>query len=460
MPFLSPTEKGLAFMKHPNQPTQSNFSAAILHSLLTKKVSQLPSSDQKLAQRAYSLWKDNERSFAGHDNEAFQLLCLSIGASEATAMFADVWEASCLSIDADLLAAPFVPKRKACSTPVPQPRLVGIELNPGPTPTSRAISAAASAIGAAVAKTVKKKKNIATTKKKKKGSSSSSSSRRSQGSAQGVVNNIMRQFETREAPASWGFMTRPNANHSPFVVAGTGIACTVTSNASSNIIVTNSLGVNCAANSNIFNVDPTGGGTLNYNMALFPVDIINVTKNFLRYRFRKLVMRWFNTCTSSTPGSIYACVYPEVVSFTTNVGFSSIAQSQVSIGSSVWNQFEFDLLAKGGLRKEWLYVDQAATNSEPQSRQESPGSFAMDITGYGPSITYGSFYLEFEIEYDGLARQDLLDFYKQNPQHAPSASSFSVAPTPVIEQEELADSVYLPSSTLSALGLRKAVPTH
>jgi hypothetical protein len=332
---------------------------------------------------------------------------------------------------------------------VPSPRLVGIELNPGPrlpkSDATAAIAALGAAVGSAIAKTQKKKTSV--TKKKK-------SSRK----APSLLNDLGGPISRLSAPAATGFRIQSQAtSHSPFVVKGKGLAGLVKSNGTGATAATNRGGAGALS---AFNIDPCGSGSTQTNWLLFPLTINRISSNFTRYRLKKFLLSYVPYCPTTTAGSVVIGAMAEVVSSTYITSFDSAATLPNSSQTNVWGFATVDCMRPGGLRSEWLFLDSSASAGEANQRQECPGAILVSLIGNGVNGDYGCLHIDYEIEFDGLAMQDLF-----NQSTSIGGSSVPIDPRTQITEvpsptaaEALSDSVYLPSTLLNGLGLQRRQP--
>lgn len=284
---------------------------------------------------------------------------------------------------------------------VPAPRLVGIELNPGPKSTfisPAAIAMIASSIASVASPILKraKTKTKAPTPKKKV-------------VKKPILDTSHKSRTLVSAPASIGYQIRGSMSHSPFTVRGHSLGGSLVTNASNVFQLNNASGA--ASSCDNFDLDLLGGGSTQNNFKAFPLTVTNVCASFTQYRWKKLILNWVPTASTNVGISVAFGVTPETstTAGTSLIGFGDIALRQVATTTPVWSPVSLNLLAPGGLRSDWLFLDSQITNVQSQLRQECAGSIA--ISGGGASVlntTYGYFYLEFEVELQGLALETQL----------------------------------------------------
>lgn len=288
----------------------------------------------------------------------------------------------------------------------PSPRLVCVETNPGPKSPVAPVLAGTSLLKALV-DIVSSKKNkkvlMEETKTKQKKNKKPVENRRPTPLQYG---NMARVVQT--VPVSSGVVRRSASTHTPFIVKGSCLAGYMMTSSANLPVLANSDGTVSVVN--LMDVDPLGTSAVSTNFKSFPSTFQNIATSFSRYRLRSLKCRFSPTCSTATPLSIAVCSNPETTgtgSASTNV--STITSSENNYMGPVWSPFIFDMMAYGGLRNEWLFCDTNATAEQGQLRQESAGLFAAALIGTSTvSQTYGAFFWEFEIEFEGLIPENVL----------------------------------------------------
>lgn len=360
--------------------------------------------------------------------------------------------------------SPQLPTPPPKAKTVPAPLLVGIETNPGPPRRNTAnrdsvagVSALGALLGAALARRQKKKKISPST------SSSTAMVVRS-----GRKNNklIDMPMSTRRvfAPTTFGLQTSRNVKHTPFILSGRAHAVYLR-NTTGNLTFGTQSG--SSSSTNTINVDPLGNSNTSNNFASFPGTVYAISGRFVRYRFRKLLVHYIPSVPTTELGSLTFASTAEVVSNgATLLTYATIASMENAVSTPVWAPITIDLLANG-LRREWLYTDSVNATTQATLRQETAGVFCAGSLGLNAATSgyVGSIQWEYELEYHGIANESELVF--RNPDGAPhapttiatSSSSTPPIPTPLHVNEEehgLSESVYLPSSLLNSMGLRRA----
>jgi len=311
----------------------------------------------------------------------------------------------------------------------PKELLVGVETNPGPSPVSKSLGKLGSQLAIALAKT----------KKKKKGKKPKQNFRLQTGA-----------IVTTRAPLTVGSGLRNSVFHSPFIVRGTCIAggigwkTTATRTELYNADLT-------AADNNRFSIDPYGTGTLPTNFKMFPNAVLNVASSFTRYRVRKLFLTYNPLVSATTPGHVVFATNAEVSVSTTPPSYGDVVNNPGAVVTPIWQPATLDLMIN--CRREWLYGDLATNGTEANIRQESCGSFLASSLGYSTNGLFGTFTLDFEIEFQDLSINSVFNVFQQR-------SHFQSSSTPVASEPEeetgLAESVHLPADLLQRIGLRRA----
>lgn len=281
---------------------------------------------------------------------------------------------------------------------VPAPRLVGIELNPGPPRRLKSdllvenVANAGKTLGTLLAGLAKKKKLKSKVK-------ALLAPRRVIKSLDSTSSAVVR------APAMIGTQHRTSTvKHSPFVVSGNchggyfGLGNTGVQ------VLSNIDGVQSPINA--ANIDPVGGGAVQTNFMTFSRSVQAIAGSFTRYRFKKLLLNYVPVVSTFSDGMIAIAVSPEVVVAGTAITSGTVFGLQLKVTSPVWAPITIDTLANGGLRKDWLFVDTTTTTLDASQRQETPGSFCFSLSGVENPVTFknmGMIFWDYEIEFDGIA---------------------------------------------------------
>jgi hypothetical protein len=339
----------------------------------------------------------------------------------------------------------------------PAARLVGIELNPGP-PKSRIptlggkshasdLSSVAFALGveaakSSIAKTQKKKKNITKTKKQNNGSMN-------------IFANSSSALVSAPATSSLTMKTG-GVRHKPFPLTGRCFAASLLTDASGVVSFVNNNGT--ATTNNIASVLPAAYGTGVSTMEFFPPVVRNIATSFTRYRVRKLDVTYVPLVGSNSTGNVCFGVNPEAQTTVGRITYGNAAMSSLTAVTPPWNTVTLRCISGDGLRNEWLYSDANYVSTEEGSlRQISPGTLFAAGSGLPIGTTVGQLWFEFDMEFDALSNESNFDFRKPDVTYSSSSSSTPLIPEKSEFDSDLGDSVYLPSSLLSKMGLQKAV---
>lgn len=277
----------------------------------------------------------------------------------------------------------------------PRARLVGVESNPGPRGFRRG---APSAITKAVASLAARRTLLPP------------SARRKPFSAQIPSGRVV---STRPAPVATSYR-RNGVHHDPVVIRGSTIGCYLDTFTGQCYLQNTSGNVTSV---NHFTVDPVGGTVDAYDFALFPLGCRRISVNFLMYRFRKLKARYIPVDPTTSGRTVVIASAPEIQSAeaTGVLQYAQVANMENSKSCASWDTMSIDLLARGGLRRDWCYIDTDNESDIALERQESPGSLACQVIGTATETrkTIGYLQLEWEIEYKSLSDQDLFNIEKK-----------------------------------------------
>jgi hypothetical protein len=230
------------------------------------------------------------------------------------------------------------------------------------------------------------------------------------------------------APTSSGLaFAQSSTKHSPFVISGRSIGATIGgSGGASGVRLTNANSVQAVDAVNVFNLDLLGVNATSLNFYSFPSNVRNIAGSFLRYRFRKLLVRYVPGCTTNTPGSMCLASAAETVTSDTVIPMPGVAVIQNAVMSPVWSDCVLDALSEGGMRRDWLFVSPVSASSvasDALARQETPGSLAVacNIIPASGTLFYGTLFFEYEIEFDGLSLA--ANFFTSVPATIPELSA-------------------------------------
>ena len=295
----------------------------------------------------------------------------------------------------------------------PAPRLVCVETNPGPRRPSSLRNIAISsltdgmaALGSSLAKKAKKKVrtqpvNLVTRVVSRPGL------RRQ---TMDPMVSLHENMSIVRPPAAFGIQRRSAPiKHSPFIVSGDVFVGTL-GVVSGALRYYNSAGTLCT--SNAITIDVLGFNASAKDCAFFPTIVRNFANAFLQVRLRKAVLQWCPASATNLPGSFAMASGPEIFYNDAMPTFSNVTTTSNHISTPLWAPASLDLMGpppRGGLSREWKYVDIQAFVSAADSRQEAFGGIQF---GYLAPIAasdgvIGSFSLNFEIEFASLALESV-----------------------------------------------------
>jgi hypothetical protein len=313
-----------------------------------------------------------------------------------------------------------------CQFP-PAPRLVGIELNPGPRGPSRIASDIASIgnmIGAAVAATKKKNRPPAATKKKKAAKSAAGTY---VGTSLHPQNLTVRQVA---APTTRGVQLVSGVRHSPFTVQARCLGPSLHATAAGTPVWITRSGTITAVNA--FNIDPLGSGVTSVDFDGFDAALFAIGSVFLRYRFRKLVAEYVPTVNTGQSQSVVLAANPEATG-TPGQTFSLLGVSSFGLSATTpsWCPVNLDLMkGPNAIRGDWLYCNNSATTHAAE-RQETPGLMAFNYLGATvatTAVTFGTIYWNYDIEFQAVGSESIIGGSTPLKPTAAAASSSSAPP--------------------------------
>lgn len=305
--------------------------------------------------------------------------------------------------------------QSSVAKPVPAPRLVGIETNPGPPKGMKGVArdagvASAAAVGAFLVDILGKKSPIAKGKKPppKKASRRSSTSVSTRSNSRPVGIDYGRAFEVINAPIQRGVKSSTGGyRHSPVIIHGKSRLGSLGYTAAGFQYFTNPAGSVTASPFNGFNFNPVGAGTTVTDYLMFPTTIRNVVSSFLRHRWLQARIMWCPFVSTQVGGNITMAAFPEILNTSTFVPYSTITACENNATTPTWSPASFDLLQKGALQKGWFYTN-ATGSTLAGERQEAAGFFGLTSNGFAPvgsDTLYGDIFLEFALELEGLGSE-------------------------------------------------------
>lgn len=250
----------------------------------------------------------------------------------------------------------------------PSPPLIGIELNPGPTPFSKAISAirgdavrdlvaaSGAALGQTIAKTKKKKKTTATKTK----SARSAFGPLSQSVSSSSTSPPVSMVKTIKTSA------RKHTVSIPFEIA----SLVLYSNASSSLVWG-------SPTSGIYHLpldplDNVGG------QAVFGSAVQSVAGSFRQFRLRNMRFELLGQQPTSFAGSgAFALVNDGGISTGTSASYSIVAACDGSVSTTFWQNTTIPV-TESSYNRDWLYLRDAVADGTAAERQQHAGVLATN----------------------------------------------------------------------------------
>lgn len=290
-----------------------------------------------------------------------------------------------------------IPRRRRGRVP-----LVGIETNPGPTPTQDMINGLATALGSALAKTEKKKvptkpapKRAAATKKKTKSQTMTSVT-------QHLTNNVLSR-----APVSGGvsYSSRGTKTH-PIISMPFNSVSNSTLSVLSTASPTVGFSTTATTISSFFDLTPYSNVVGGLQDAAFGIGLKNVSKCFAKWRIRKLIVTYIPAVSTATSGSIALGATGENY-LSTPPTFQQVTDCERMIVTPVWQGASIDITSVAANNpNEWLYV-YSNTSTAAEQRQCFCCSLMLATFGLpAPTTTrvdYGQFRFDGIIEFTDMS---------------------------------------------------------
>jgi hypothetical protein len=317
----------------------------------------------------------------------------------------------------------------------PSPRLVGIELNPGPVPSGLiqdAMSAVGSALGQSLGGRTKKKKvkkAIAATIKKK---IQRTTKRVLSSAAPTLLRNINGAHQN--IPVS---LARPRTSFAPVATHRQEFSLAsfqVKSDVGGTIKLYSSDGA--TVSENCVNMDPS-------NADAFPLSLNRLAFCYTHYRFTKLKARYMPLCPSNTGGA-FALGYTQEGRYLDR-SVQTLAVCQSLNGSTTlcpWMEHEIPVI---DLDTSWKFVFDPTTSGAAERAMDHAGAFIGVNMALAPaSMLLGTVQLSGTIELSGLSNYSVAppiataSSSSTNPPSAQAASS-AVGPLPYIPRLLVSD---------------------
>lgn len=241
----------------------------------------------------------------------------------------------------------------------------------------------------------------AASKKKKGGKSAKTSKTKKKKNKSNPLNQNV-STTVQAMPVRVGIQHK-SVRHKPFVLTGNCIMATLQTSASNATlsVLGNADGVN-ATQMNVFAIMPTGGTQTSKAFKMFPDTVRNIAYMFERCRVNKLVVTWEPLAGTNAAQSIcFGSIGTQVFDNTTK-SYYDLAAWENNVITPVWAPAKLDLLKGSGFNRGWLYQENTLAADVDQLRWESPGSFGAAVLNGLLTTLYGTFRLEYEIEFDQL----------------------------------------------------------
>jgi hypothetical protein len=268
-------------------------------------------------------------------------------------------------------------------------RLVGIELNPGPTHRApgrspmKALTAAAAQLGSAIAKNQRKKTTKKTTRPR----------RIPAGSGIGTMAPEVQRVRHYRAPvtAAVGYTRGPRE---PVTSLPFSTSVMYLYSAAGTVSFTNTT---AAAGSPAQDLHPIAVSTANGNK-MFGIGIASVAQAFSRWRLKNLEVEFNSVLPTSVNGNIVlSSTYESFISGTPT--YTTVASCSPSVSFPVWSP---STKLKVALDDTWCYVV-TSTGSAAEQRQDYPATLLVAGVGLGGSnILCGTLRFTGTIEFTGL----------------------------------------------------------
>jgi len=333
----------------------------------------------------------------------------------------------------------------------PAPRLVGIELNPGPgAPLKTAFADLGGVLAQLASSNAKKKKSPTPVQKKKKKQQSNQSKLRSGLNMSGVSS----------LSSGYSRVVRPAFpyDHSATFKLKSAIIAVYTQGTSGSVINMRLVGSSLA-----------GGQTLDLNpyrnnvtgqAAMFGTAFQRVANSFDRFRLNSLSVTYNPAVGSNTTGTL-AMGY-SADPFTAAVSYAITSSTQDSLSFAPWEPISTQI---SQLNKNLLFINDNGNLTEANQRLCYAGSILMSGAGLPTtdSILLGTLTFEGTITFVGLSTSNSgpLTFDSLPPSSSSSSSSSSAAPVsaPLCVAEstpDLSESIYISSSELEKIRLSRS----
>lgn len=243
------------------------------------------------------------------------------------------------------------------------------------------------------------------------------------------------------APRTVGMSMSATIAHKPFPVAGRAFGFTLAQKAgdSNQFVILNNEGGELLGNH--FNVDPAGLGISVLDFSSFPQPLRNLATSFTRYRAKKLVATYVPLVNTGSNGNITISTTSEPNAQGAPIlSYNTVSSMQNAVCTPVWSPITVNLLSTStttfnGLDTNWKFIDSAPDTDLAYARQSTLGTFAYSTAGVNIvgdlTVALGQIWLDYELEFEGIATEQSFYSRKISPSIQPSNTSSSSTPPQV-----------------------------
>lgn len=323
---------------------------------------------------------------------------------------------------------------------VPSPRLVGIELNPGPGPgLARDL---ASAIGGVLGNAVARTRKAKTTRKPapratRKRPNVSNRTRANNGGVNGsLVSDQLSSLTTAPVSGRINTISRTQTASFPVPYKGAILQITTSSSGAPYFVTVGSAAVTSGATN--VGLSPYLLTTTDVRFpAAFPSQIVSLAKSFAMYRIKPGTAKLSYRAASSTslPGQLAISAYPaDYPILNPAVDYLDVSSSECAITTSPWAAcMYFDPKALNSVLCSdvaggWKYCDYDGTVTQPEIRQDTFLNFMVNALGM-PLVNevVGTLFLECVLEFKHIQNTALLTAARVEKQRLLQASASSTS---------------------------------
>lgn len=295
----------------------------------------------------------------------------------------------------------------------PEPTLVGVETNPGPTPLQELTAGIGAAVGAAIAKTTKKKPAAKKAAKPAQAASSNPKPRRkarnrsNETATLGGVSNHLSNMTLARAPVSGGYSYNTRAaKRNPIISVPFNSVTNSTLSSLSTATPTIGFSITATTLTSFYDLSPVVNQAGGFQTAAFGVGVSNMAKCFSKWRMKKLMVTYIPCVSTATAGSLAIGATGENY-LGTSPTFQQVTDCERMVVTPVWQAASVDItsIANNG-SSEWLYV-YASGATVAEQRQNYCCSLMLATFGLpAPAATktdYGQFRFDGEIEFTDMS---------------------------------------------------------